>query len=86
MTNPTEPTSTQSTILPPKEPSSINALLDEPTQRVWYRHPVFWLGVLALVLAVGGGVVLEGAKNGQWVTHLHHTGGSARQPHLEGDR
>jgi HlyD family secretion protein len=55
MTNPTEPTSTQSTILPPKEPSSINALLDEPTQRVWYRHPVFWLGVLALVLAVGGG-------------------------------
>lgn len=29
-------------------------LLDEPLKRTWYRRPVVWAGVLALVLAAGG--------------------------------
>lgn len=29
-------------------------LLDEPLQRAWYRRPLIWAGVMALVLAGGG--------------------------------
>jgi HlyD family secretion protein len=31
-----------------------STLLDEPLKRTWYRRPVVWAGVLALVLAAGG--------------------------------
>jgi HlyD family secretion protein len=42
---------------PPGDPATEvdpATLLDEPLKRTWYRRPVVWAGVLALVLAAGG--------------------------------
>lgn len=40
--------------VPPAAETDIASLLDEPTARAWYRRPVVWAGVLALLVAAAG--------------------------------
>ena len=41
-------------VKPPAKPGDLAALLGEPAARAWYRRPILWIGVLALLLAAGG--------------------------------
>lgn len=63
--SPVDAASATSTTPVPSTPSPVSAsptdpgvdpatLLDEPTQRLWYRRPMVWSGVLILALAIGG--------------------------------
>lgn len=52
--SPTPENAVSASPVPAAAETDIASLLDEPTPRAWYRRPVVWAGVLALLVVAGG--------------------------------